>query len=76
MASFEGIQKNPVYLSLAYDPTGKWDAQSEPPVGTSLGLYTKGEPGTPSPIQLQSGKTTTVQVTLDDSYKKPKADSQ
>ena len=73
---FDGVQKNPVSLSLAYDPTGKWDARSEPPVGASLGLYAKGEPGTPSPIQLESGKTTTVHVTLDDSYKKPKADSQ
>lgn len=69
VARFNDIQKNPVYVSLAYDPTGAWEAKSDPPVGSSLGLYAK-EPGVPAPIQLQPGKTTTISVTLDDSFKK------
>jgi hypothetical protein len=69
-ATFADIQKNPVYVGLIYDPTGKWDNQSEPPSGTSLGLYST-EPGVPAPIQLEPGKTTKVSATLDDSYKKP-----
>jgi hypothetical protein len=69
VARFKNIQKNPVYVSMAYDPTGAWEAKSEPPVGSSLGLYAK-EPGVPAPIQLQPGKATTISVTLDDSFKK------
>jgi len=69
VARFNDIQKNPVYVSMAYDPTGAWEAKSEPPVGSSLGLYAK-EPGAPAPIHLQPGKTTTISVTLDDSFKK------
>jgi hypothetical protein len=69
-ATFADIQKNPVYVSLGYDPTGKWDAQSEPPSGTSLGLYST-EPGVPAPLPLEPGKTTKVSATLDDSYTKP-----
>ena len=69
MAEFDDIQKNPVYVSKAYDPTGKWDAMSPPPNGSSLGLYAK-EPGTPSPVQLQPGKTTTISAKFDDSNKK------
>src|SRR5690242_17225989 len=30
---FDDIQKNPVYISMAYDPTGKWEATSAPPIG-------------------------------------------
>jgi hypothetical protein len=67
-AEFDDVQKNPVYVSMAYDPTGKWDAMSPPPAGSSLGLYAK-EPGTPAPIQLQPGKTTTISAKLDDSFK-------
>ena len=67
-AEFDGIDKNPVFVSMVYDPTGKWDAMSPPPAGSSLGLYSK-EPGTPAPIELQPGKATTVKATFDDSQK-------
>jgi hypothetical protein len=70
VAEFTDLDKNPVYISMAFDPTGKWDAQSEPPSGTSLGLYST-EPGVPAPVQLEQGKTTKIEATLDDSYKKP-----
>ena len=67
-AEFDGVAKNPVFVSMAYDPTGQWEATSPPPSGSSLGLYAK-EPGTPEPVQLQPGKTTTVSAKFDDSYK-------
>ena len=67
--TFDSVQKSPVYVSLGYDPTGKWDGQSgPPPTGTSLALYSKDDPGTPSPIELKPGKTTKISVSLDDSY--------
>jgi hypothetical protein len=67
-AQFDDVKKNPVYVSMVYDPTGKWEATSAPPAGSSLGLYAK-EPGTPAPIQLQPGKTTNISATFDDSFK-------
>jgi hypothetical protein len=67
-AQFDDVQKNPVFVSMVYDPAGKWEATSAPPAGSSLGLYAK-EPGTPAPIQLQPGKTTTISATFDDSFK-------
>src|ERR1051325_7907405 len=44
--TFTDVQKSPVYVSTAYDPTGKWDAQSSPPSGSSLGMYAT-KPPTP-----------------------------
>jgi hypothetical protein len=68
VAHFEGLSKGPVYVSMVYDPSGKWDAASPPPSGSSIGLYAK-EPGTPAPIQLEPGKTTAVSASFDDSQK-------
>ena len=69
--TFSDIQKTPVFISMAFDATGKWnDPKSDPPSGTSLGLYSK-EPGVPAPVDLESGKTTKVSVELDDSFQKP-----
>jgi hypothetical protein len=68
-AQFDGVQKNPVYVSMVYDPAGRWDAASAPPSGSSLGLYATTEPGTPAPVQLQPGKTTKITATFDDSFK-------
>jgi hypothetical protein len=65
---FDNITKTPAYISTVYDQTGHWDAQSAPPEGSSLGLYSNGS-GAPAPIALQAGKTTTVDVTFDDRVK-------
>jgi hypothetical protein len=65
---FDGVQMNPVYVSMVYDPSGKWDAQSPPPAGSSLGFYAK-EPGKPAPIKLEAGNTTKISATFDDSVK-------
>lgn len=65
---FVEIQKNPVYVSMVYDPSGKWDAESPPPAGSSLGFYAK-EPGKPAPVQIEPGKTAKISAAFDDSFK-------
>lgn len=70
-AVFSAVSKNPVYVSAAYDPSGKWDAKSgPPPSGTSLAVYSK-EPGKPAPIETPSGKKASVELAFDDSFKMP-----
>jgi hypothetical protein len=68
--TFNNVQKSPVYISTAYDPTGKWDAQSPPPSGSSIGMYSKKLP-TPEPIQVEAGKTARVKLSFDDANKVP-----
>lgn len=67
---FEHVTQNPVYVSCAYDPTGNWKGGSEPPDGSSLGLYST-EPGVAAPVHLEPGKTAKLSIKLDDSFKKP-----
>lgn len=62
------VQKTPAYVSTVYDASGSWDAQSPPPDGCSLGLY-HDTPGKPAPINLEAGKTKTIEVRFDDSVK-------
>lgn len=68
VVTFENVKKTPVYVSTAYDPNGKWDAQSPPPDGSSLGLYSK-TPGQATPVDLKPGKTTKIELAFDDSVK-------
>ncbi len=70
VAHFDSLQKSPVYVSMVYDPSGKWDAASNPPAGSSLGLYST-EPGTPAAVKLDTAKTTKVSASFDDSEKMP-----
>jgi hypothetical protein len=70
IVTFTNVEKSPAYVSTAYDPTGKWDAQSPPPSGSSLGMYGS-KPPTPDPITVDPGKTTKVKLTFDDSNKVP-----
>src|SRR4029453_16614587 len=42
--TFSNVQTVPAYVSLAYDPTGTWDAQSPPPSASSLVMPTKNPP--------------------------------
>ena len=65
---FDNVQTNPVYVSMVYDPSGKWDAASPPPSGSSLGFYAT-EPGKPAPVKLETGKTTKIAASFDDSFK-------
>ncbi len=66
--TFTDIKASPVYVSAAYDPKGAWDAQSAPPAGSSLGLYSK-QPGKPAPIEVKPGHKITVHLTFDDTEK-------
>jgi hypothetical protein len=68
--AFSNVQKVPAYVSAAYDPTGAWDAQSPPPSGSSLGMYSKNPPN-PEPIDVAPGKTVKVSITFGDSAKVP-----
>jgi hypothetical protein len=68
--TFKNVQTSPAYVSTAYDPTGKWDAQSPPPSGSSLGMYGR-KPPTPDPINVEPGKPAKVKLTFDDSNKVP-----
>ena len=66
--TFSDVQNVPVYASAAYDPTGNWDAQSPPPAGSSLGIYSK-TPPKPEPINITPGKIAKVTISFDDSNK-------
>lgn len=68
IVTFPDVQKTPAYISSVYDSSGTWDAQSAPPEGSSLGIYSKA-PGKPEPIDLKPGKPTKIDLTFDDSVK-------
>jgi hypothetical protein len=68
--TFSDVAKVPAYASVAYDPTGAWDAKSPPPSGSSLGMYSKTPPA-PDPIDVAPGKTASVAITFNDSVKVP-----
>ncbi len=69
--SFTTLSTSPVYIATAYDPSGSYDGQSgPPPSGSSMGLYSK-TPGKPEPVEIEAGKTATVDVVFDDTAKMP-----
>ena len=68
--TFTDVQNVPAYISVAFDPTGSWGADSPPPSGTSLGMYSA-HPPKPDPIEVAPGKTVKVKVTFDDTNKVP-----
>ena len=69
VVTFSDLARSPVYVSVAYDPNGAYDGQSgPPPSGSSLGMYMV-TPGEPGPIEIEPGKTTSVDLPFDDSYK-------
>jgi hypothetical protein len=68
--TFSDVKKTPAYISAVFDPTGGWDAQSMPPEGSSLALYSKAAtPGKPEPIDVTPGKTAAIELAFDDSIK-------
>ena len=68
--TFADVQTVPAYVTTAYDPSGSWDAQSPPPSGSSLGLYSVNPPK-PEPIDVAPGKTAKVKLAFDDTNKVP-----
>jgi hypothetical protein len=67
---FSDVRRVPVYVTTAYDPSGAWDAQSPPPSGSSLGMYSKNPPKA-DPIDVGPGQTVKVSISFDDSAKTP-----
>jgi len=68
--TFSDVQRVPAYVSAAYDPSGNWDAQSPPPSGAALGMYSKNPPN-PQAIDVAPGKTVKVTIAFNDSVKVP-----
>jgi len=63
------LAASPVYVAVAFDPTGQYDGQSgPPPSGASMGIYSK-TPGTPEPVKIDAGKTAEITIDFDDSHK-------
>jgi len=69
MVTFKNVEASPAYVTTAYDPKGRWDAQSPPPSGSSLGMY--GTPPNPDPITVEPGKTAKIKLTFADVNKVP-----
>lgn len=69
--TFEEITAANVYIAAAYTADGSYDGQSgPPPSGASMGLYGK-TPGTPDPVKMEPGKTSTAELAFDDTAKMP-----
>lgn len=69
--TFSDIAKSPVYIAAVFDPTGGYDGQSgPPPSGSSLGIYTTAPPA-PAGVNIEEGKTASVELTFDDTAKMP-----
>jgi hypothetical protein len=65
---FKNLQMSPVFVSTAYDPSGRWDAASGPPPEASFGVLSK-DPPNPDAVDIAPGQTARVTVTFDDSIK-------
>jgi hypothetical protein len=63
---FSKIKKNPVYISIVYDPSGGYAGKVPVPAGVSIGLYSS-EQGIPAPIALKPGQTVSINASLDES---------
>lgn len=68
--TFTDVDRSVVYIATAYDPSGKYDGQSPPPSGSSLGMYST-KPGEPAEVKLEPGKTVAIELVFDDSSKMP-----
>lgn len=65
------VTTSPVYIVAAYDIAGTYDGQSgPPPSGSPVTVYMT-EPGVPTPIKIEAGKTAEVELTFDDTIKMP-----
>jgi hypothetical protein len=69
-ATFNDVAVSPSFVSVAFDPTGKWEANSPPPSGSSLGLHADSS-GKPAPVTVTADKAATVTLKFDDSIKVP-----
>jgi hypothetical protein len=69
--SFTTLSASPVYVATCFDPSGSYDGQSgPPPSGSSMGLYSKSA-GKPEPVEIEAGKSATIDLPFDDAAKMP-----
>lgn len=66
--TFSDTGRSPVYVSVVFDASGNYDAQSAPPKGASLGMYMK-TPGEPGAVNIDPGKSAEIDLPFDDSMK-------
>ena len=70
VVTFADTAKSPVYAVCVYDPSGGYEGQSEPPSGSSLGMYST-TPGKADPIKIEAGQKVEVELKFDDTAKMP-----
>ena len=60
--TFKSVTADPVYIGVAYDEQGDFDALGEPPVGTPIAIYAKDGKTTP----VKPGAGAKVKITFDE----------
>ena len=60
--TFKSVTADPVYVGVAYDEQGDFDALGEPPVGTPIAIYAKDGKTTP----VKPGAGAKVKITFDE----------
>ena len=60
--TFKNVTADPVYVGVAYDEQGDFDAMGEPPVGTPIAIYAKEGKTTP----VKPGPEAKVKITFDE----------
>lgn len=63
--TFKSVTADPVYIGVAYDENGDFDAMGEPPVGTPIAIY--GKEGKTTPVK--PGPDAKVKITFDDTVR-------
>lgn len=56
--TFKSVTADPVYVGVAYDEQGDFDALGEPPVGTPIAIYAK--EGKTAPVKPAPGAKVTI----------------
>ena len=63
--TFKNVTADPVYVGVAYDEKGDFDALGEPPIGTPIAIYAKDGKTTP----VKPGPGAKVQITFDETLR-------
>ncbi len=63
--TFKHVTADPVYVAVAYDEKGDFDAQGEPPVGTPITIYAKDGKSIP----VKPGPQGKVTITFDETVR-------
>jgi hypothetical protein len=63
--TFKSVAADPVYVGVAYDEQGDFDALGEPPVGTPIAIYAKD--GKTAPVK--PGPDAKVKITFDETVR-------